>query len=311
MDEPFAALDALVRERFNLELKRLHKKTGKTVLFVTHSIREAVYLADKVVLLKDSRVDEDLDARGEGRITAYSDSIEARLRAKLGMATSTYIEHAASRRRFPGEALIVTRLTALLFALWQFYVASVNPPFTPSPLEVWEAGLEGASLLVRHGLATLKLTLLDILSTLALGLPLGYVMGKSLSAKRLVFPFIVVLQAVPTIIVAPLLITALDYGLAPRLVTTLLISIFLVIVAALVGVREVDKVYREGFKTVGAKRWAIFWALEFPGALSVVLGGLRLAVSLALIGASRERVCIRLAGFRLPDQQSTSTVPLC
>ena len=51
MDEPFAALDALVRERFNLELRRLHHKDKRTTIFVTHSIEEAVYVSDRIVLL--------------------------------------------------------------------------------------------------------------------------------------------------------------------------------------------------------------------------------------------------------------------
>jgi NitT/TauT family transport system ATP-binding protein len=51
LDEPFSALDALTRERFNLEMLRLQERTATTVVIVTHSIPEAILMADRVVVL--------------------------------------------------------------------------------------------------------------------------------------------------------------------------------------------------------------------------------------------------------------------
>lgn len=60
MDEPLGALDALTRDNMRKELERIWSATGKTVVFITHSVPEAVYLADRVIVLKNGAVDLDL-----------------------------------------------------------------------------------------------------------------------------------------------------------------------------------------------------------------------------------------------------------
>lgn len=96
MDEPFGALDEITRDRLNEELRRIWAETGATILFVTHSVYEAVFLADQVLVLSanpgrvaaletiDLPKDRDLSIRDTPAFVA----IAARLRAKLGMGTS-------------------------------------------------------------------------------------------------------------------------------------------------------------------------------------------------------------------------------
>jgi osmoprotectant transport system ATP-binding protein len=58
MDEPFGAVDPITRERLQLEMKRIQRELRKTVVFVTHDIDEAIMLADRIVLLRDGRIEQ-------------------------------------------------------------------------------------------------------------------------------------------------------------------------------------------------------------------------------------------------------------
>jgi len=92
MDEPFAALDEFTRERLNSELARLHEQLGRTVLYVTHNIQEAVFLSDRVVVMKPRPgevleiVDIPLERPRRIEMVAETETaaLVARIRRKLG-----------------------------------------------------------------------------------------------------------------------------------------------------------------------------------------------------------------------------------
>lgn len=287
LDEPFAALDALVRERFNKELRHLHEKTGQTTILVTHSIREAVLLADRVAVLKDGAIIEIVETRGQGRLSAYTDGLEAKLHSLLEIPDSTSIRKTApicwwspSYIMFPLISLIVC------IFIWHWAALSLNQPFLlPQPLLVWQKIIDQKQALSAALWVTAKTALLGGCIGGMLGLLVGYPTAKLKTLEKLLSPLLVIMQSTPIVILAPLLVSWLGFGFFPAVVVAALSAFYPLLVATLIGLRTIDDSDYELMKSLHAsfiKRWIY---LEWPAILPSLLGGLRLAASLSLIGA--------------------------
>ncbi|GGR34916.1 ABC transporter permease subunit [Deinococcus ruber] len=285
LDEPFAALDALVRERFNDELLHLHDKTGRTTVLVTHSIREAAYLADRVAVLREGRIVKVLDTGRRGRASAYTEGLEAELRALLGEGDSTRLQTEEPGRIRLGW--LWPALSLLLgLALWQVAAMLINQKFLlPAPALVWSALTTNAGVLLPALALTARTALLGVLLGGAAGLLLGYPLGKLPWLERFLSPYLVASQSTPIVVLAPLLVSYLGYGTLSAVIVSALSALYPVLVSAIVGVREVDRGYLELFRSLRSTPIQRLWHLELPGALPILLGGLRLSFSLALIGA--------------------------
>ena len=166
---------------------------------------------------------------------------------------------------------------------WQEYPAFI----LPSPLVVGRKffllAMDGT--LLRHSQVTLLEIALGLFFGLTLACVLGYLLGKNRTVEQMVAPYIVASQSVPIVAIAPLLIIWLGSGLISKVLVCALITFFPMLINTIVGIRNVDRDLYDLMRSLRASRWQIFWLLEVPAALPVLLSGLKLSVILAVVGA--------------------------
>lgn len=118
-----------------------------------------------------------------------------------------------------------------------------------------------------------------------LALIVGYALARSAVVERLLSPYLVAAQATPILALAPLFALWFGSGLLGKVVICALIVFFPVAVATMVGIRSVDVRLLELGRSLRATRRQILTTLEIPAALPSILGGMRVGVTLAVVGA--------------------------
>lgn len=132
-------------------------------------------------------------------------------------------------------------------------------------------------------------TFSEVLAGLLIGtaaaLLIGYLLAHSPTAEKIIFPYILVSQAVPLAAIAPLMIIWFGSGMLPKIVICSLVVFFPVLINILVAFRDLQGNYQDLMTSMHAGRWARLRYLEIPGTLPTVMGGLRISATLSVIGA--------------------------
>lgn len=184
--------------------------------------------------------------------------------------------------------MLPVSLGALLLA-WQGLIWVNNyPPFIlPPPARVWDRFwlVLADGTLARHAYVTLGETLSGLAIGLTVAAALGYWLAQSRSLERLLAPYIIASQSVPVVAIAPLLVIWFGSGQTSKVLICALIVFFPILINVVVGVRSVEPDLRDLMRTLRASRWQTFIHLELPAALPMLLGGLKIGATLAVIGA--------------------------
>jgi putative hydroxymethylpyrimidine transport system permease protein len=185
--------------------------------------------------------------------------------------------------RFLAPALVV----AAFLGAWEAYarVGTVDDFILPAPSEVGRALVEDRALLWENLLVTAQEVGLGILVALFLGTALAVALHFSRTLRRGAYPLLVASQAVPVVIVAPLLVVWFGFGILPKLAIIALVCFFPVVVTTLDALAAVDPDQLKLMRTLDASRWQAFRWTEAPAALPAALSGAKIAVAVAVIGA--------------------------
>jgi len=186
--------------------------------------------------------------------------------------------------------LVTPAAIAVFVAVWKAiallgdYPAFILPPPEMVAARFWRVLGDGS--LLHHTRHTLNEILLGLAAGLSVASLLGYLLAQSHLLERLLAPYIVASQAIPIIAIAPLIFIWFGPGLLSTILVTALIVFFPILVNTIVGVRSVPRELHDLMRSYRATRWQTFLKLELPAALPVLLGGLKIGATLAVIGAT-------------------------
>jgi putative hydroxymethylpyrimidine transport system permease protein len=178
-------------------------------------------------------------------------------------------------------------LLAILIGIWELYVdlGGVDPLILPAPHQVASALWTDRALLWSNFLVTAREVVLGMLVAAFVGLVSAVAIHFSETLRRAGYPLLVASQAVPIVILAPILAFWLGFGIVPKLVVVALVSFFSIVVATLAGLRGVDPDLVKLMRTFDATRVRTFRHVELPAALPGVFTGAKIAVAVSVIGA--------------------------
>ena len=188
------------------------------------------------------------------------------------------------------DAWLPVLLALAFFALvWKaaVVVGGLPPYILPPPetvvVRLVSAWLDGT--VWPHFVTTMIEVTLGFAVGAGLGLIVGYGLARSALFERLASPYLVAAQAIPILVLAPLLVLWFGPGLASKVVICSLIVFFPVAIATMVGIRSVEPRLIELGRSLRATNRQILTTLEIPAALPAIFGGMRVGVTLAVVGA--------------------------
>jgi NitT/TauT family transport system permease protein len=177
--------------------------------------------------------------------------------------------------------------TALMFAVWEYLVRVIRVPayLLPPPSAVLLALVNDWHVIYLNMKPTVVAILAGFALSVAVGVPIAVLIVFSRFAERVLYPPMVASQAIPKVAIAPLFIVWMGYGLVPKVGIAFLIAFFPVVIDTVIGLRSVPPEMLQLGRSMGGGTLRVFLKLRLPSALPNIFAGMKVAITLAVVGA--------------------------
>lgn len=189
-------------------------------------------------------------------------------------------------RKYVSYVLSAVVLVAAIIT-WQVAVDALHVPIylLPGPSQIFNTMIRASIRWPSAIVVTLYETLAGFFLSVVIGLALAIVIAEFKTLRNVIYPYILVAQIIPKVAIAPILVIWLGFGLGSKVILAFLVSFFPIVIDASSGLLLVDDDLRLLFKALRASKMKYFLKLQLPNSVPFLFNGMKVAISLALIGA--------------------------
>lgn len=176
---------------------------------------------------------------------------------------------------------------ALFLVIWEIAVRIWELPtyLLPTPTEIVQEMIRKHQDLIDHSLVTAYEMILGYFLAIAVAVPLAVAITAFRSFDKFITPILLFFQTVPKISIAPLFLVWFGVGPFPKILVAFLISFFPIVIDTAVGLRSIAPEMVDLARSMGASKRQIFLRFRLPGSLPYLFSGLKVAATLAVVGA--------------------------
>ncbi|GAB4064681.1 ABC transporter permease [Ancylobacter sonchi] len=178
-------------------------------------------------------------------------------------------------------------LLALIVVGWDLTVRLFHIPayLIPTPWDVIQAFRTEGDKLLMEAVPTTIATVAGFLLSAAIGIPLAMLIAGSKTVESYLYPLLVFSQSIPKVAIAPLFVVWFGFGMMPKVIAAFLLGVFPVIVAGVQGFKSVEGDMHDLARAMKATRLQTFAMIGLPHAMPAIFAGLKVSVTLAVVGA--------------------------